>query len=224
MQCVLLRMKSNEEYVHIRASNLLPLPSPTTIRRALGSSECNFSFNSLALEHRRNAFSRLQELERCSVLMFDEIQISKELNFDTRTLKWKGIFDHAGETTIMVPHGDAEHVLLIVFRPVLQSWIQPFTWFGTKGAAPGLAFMQLVAKFILCLFQSDAIVKAIVCDGASTNKSVMTNFGISGSEKGSSKTSHPIKEKEDIHWLTDVPHLIKSMRNHMHNHHRVQVN
>jgi hypothetical protein len=50
IQCVILRMKSFSAYVHIRKIGLLPLPSQSTMRRMLSSSECQFDFNSLALE------------------------------------------------------------------------------------------------------------------------------------------------------------------------------
>jgi hypothetical protein len=59
----------------------------------------------------------------------------KGLDFDTRTLTWKGIVDYGGELSIMVPNGLADHILVFVFRLYLASWIQPFAWFGTKGGA-----------------------------------------------------------------------------------------
>ena len=49
IRCVMLKMKSNEAYVHLRANGLLPLPSLSTIRRILSSSECKFGFNTLQL-------------------------------------------------------------------------------------------------------------------------------------------------------------------------------
>ncbi|XP_045028558.1 uncharacterized protein LOC123471390 [Daphnia magna] len=149
IQCAILRMKSHTAYVHLRANGLLPLPSLSTMRRLLSSAECKFGFNSLALEHISEASKGLQPFERWGTLMWDEISITKDMRFDTRSLKWKGIVDYAGETTIMVPNGLADHVLMFVFRPFLQGWIQPFAWFGTKGGAPGVVLLELVTKSIL---------------------------------------------------------------------------
>ena len=101
-------MKNNKAYLHIRKNGLFPLPSPSTIRRLLISLECRFGFNSLALEYIFNALKRKEEHERWMVLMWDEIVITKELRFDTRTLKWKGIVDCAGECSVMVPNGNAD--------------------------------------------------------------------------------------------------------------------
>ncbi|KZR96174.1 Cell division protein ftsj [Daphnia magna] len=154
--------------------------------------------------------------------MWDEISITKDMRFDTRSLKWKGIVDYAGETTIMVPNGLADHVLMFVFRPFLQGWIQPFAWFGTKGGAPGAVLLELVTKSIVRLFNAGAIVKACVCDGFSTNKSLYTSFGISGTEHGCTSMSHPLDDSVRIHCLIDVPHLLKCTQNHMIKHKKVQ--
>lgn len=73
--------------------------------------------------------------------MLDEMTCTKELNFDTRTLVWKGIVDYGGELHVPVPNGICDHVLVFaaqVFKGKPKWWIQPFAWFGTKGAAPVL--------------------------------------------------------------------------------------
>ena len=57
--------------------------------------------------------------------MLDKMAYGKGLDFDTRTLTWKGIVDYGGELSIMVPNGLADHNLVFVFRPYLASWIQP---------------------------------------------------------------------------------------------------
>ena len=57
--------------------------------------------------------------------MLDKMAYGKGLDFDTRTLTWKGIVDYGGELSIMVPNGLADHILVFVFRPYLAIWIQP---------------------------------------------------------------------------------------------------
>ncbi len=87
----------------------------------------------------------------------DEISITKDMKWDNKSLKWKGIVDY---------------ILVFVFRPFFKGWIQPFAWFGTKGGAPGTVLLELVKKSIARLFQAGAITKASVCDGFSTNNAV----------------------------------------------------
>ena len=127
-------MKSTKAYVHIRKQGLLPLPSPSTIRRLVSSSEFKLGFNTLPREHISDALKDLKVYERWGVLMWDEMAVTKDLKFDPRNLKWKGIVDLAGACSVMVSNGIADHVLVFVFWPFLQGWIQPFAWFETKGA------------------------------------------------------------------------------------------
>lgn len=223
MQCVLLKMKSNKAYIHIRANLLLPLPSPSTIRRLLSSSECRFGFNELALEHIALALKDLPLKLRLCCLMWDEIMITKDLRFDTRTLKWKGIIDYAGETTIMVPNGLADHVLVFVVRPLHGRWIQPFAWFGTKGAAPGVILVELLVKAMSVLYSKGSVVATCVSDGCSTNKAVTKQFGITGRAGVKTSISHPMDPTRNIYFFNDVPHLMKCTRNHMYTHKIVQV-
>lgn len=223
MRCVILKMKSNETYVHLRANGLLPLPSLATIRRTLSSSECTFGFNTLALEHISDAMKGLEPCKRWGTLMWDEVAITKDLRFDPRTCQWKGITDFAGETSIMVPNGIADHVLVFVFRPFLSGWIQPFAWFGTKGGASGSVLAELVPKAIAALYRAGAIVKACVSDGYSTNKTLISQYGMSGEEGGNHFITNPLDHTIKIYFFVDVPHLLKCTRNHMHKHQQVQV-
>ncbi|XP_045036371.1 uncharacterized protein LOC123477088 isoform X4 [Daphnia magna] len=45
MQCLLLKLKSSSTYTHLKNNNILPLPSLSTLRRRLSSSECKYGFN-----------------------------------------------------------------------------------------------------------------------------------------------------------------------------------
>lgn len=128
-----------------------------------------------------------------------------------------------GECEIMEPNAVADHVLVFVFRPFKHARIQPFAWFGTKGAASGIVLMELITKAISCLFQYRAIAKACVSDGVSTNKAVMTQFGISGAKDGHCSVSHCLNEKLKLYWIVDIPHFLKCTRNHFLTHRCVQV-
>ncbi len=117
----------------------------------------------------------------------------------------------------MVPDGLADHVLLFAFRPFLGGWIEPFAWFGTKGAK-GDVLVELITKAISCLFQSGAIVSACMSDGCSTNKSAMKQFGITGKVGETTSIAHPMDDTLVVYFLVDVPHLLKCTRNHLYNH------
>jgi hypothetical protein len=123
----------------------------------------------------------------------------------------------------LVPNGLADHILVFVFRPYLAGWIQPFAWFGTKGGASGTILVELIIKAFACLHNHGAIAKHVVFDGNQTNKSLMKQFGISGEEEGASCLDHPLQPDSKIHFMVDVPHLLKVVRNNMESHRCVQV-
>lgn len=87
------------------------------------------------------------------------------------------------------------------FKGKPKGWIQPFAWFGTKGAAPARVLVELVIKAISKLFEKGAIVKATACDGASTNKSMMSQLGVTGDVGGASSVTHPMEPKHKVHFF-----------------------
>lgn len=71
---------------------------------------------------------------------------------------FNGMKDYDGETSVMIPKRLADHGLLLVFCPFLGGWVQPFAWFGTKGAALALVFIELAIKAKSVLYARGAIV------------------------------------------------------------------
>lgn len=205
---------------------MLPLSSATTQRKLLSSSKCSFGFKALALEAIFEKLKGVKDFKRWITLMLDEMTCTKELEFCTRTLKWKWIVDFGGDLHIQEPDGMCDHVLVFsaqVFKGTPDAWIQPFAWFGTKGAASGRVLLGIVIKAITKLYEKGAFVKAVVCDGCAPKKSMMTLFEVSGQQSGSSYVTHPIDPNQKIYFVTDVSHLLKSTRNNIYKHKIVQV-
>lgn len=223
MECLLLKMKSNEAYHLIQKNKLLPLPHPSTIRRYISSSDCRFGFNDLALEHIKKALDGLDPTDQMGSLIWDEISMKKDLTWDPKNLEWQGIVDFGGEVPT-VPNDIADHALCFMFRPYKQSWVQPFACFASKGAASGAVLYSLITKAISVLFNHKAIVRSCVCDGCSSNKTAMTMFGINTSaEKCKPFFLHPLNPDVKVYWFIDVPHALKCVRNHLMKHKIVQV-
>lgn len=149
--------------------------------------------------------------------MWDEMSITKDLRCDTRIHKWKAIVDYGNELVDTEKKALSDHVLVFVFRPFLSSSIQPFAWFGTSGGAKGNVLAQLMITAISCLHSNGAIVSSCVCDGYSTNKSTMNQFGIRGKKESPYAITHPVDEKREVKFMIDAPHLAKSTRNHVFN-------
>jgi hypothetical protein len=77
---------------------------------------------------------------------------------------------------------------------------------------------QLVIKAICLLKNAGAKVDGVVSDAATSNRKLWTELGISGSkDKINNKFRHPLDNKKHIFMFSDAPHLIKNVRNRLHN-------
>ena len=172
LECMPLRMKSNLAYHHIRAINLLPLPSQSTMRRLLSCTPCSFGLNKFALDAIKKSLEGKEERLRYGSLVADEMAITAEANCNGQTLLTDG-FVNFGDDVTRVSKRDgelADHALVLIFRPFRESWIQPIAVYTTKGACPGTILHEILSRAIIALDMNGAIVKSIVCDSATSNK------------------------------------------------------
>jgi len=114
MQCLLLKLKSSTTYIHIRKNNILPLPSISTIRRRLSSSDCKFGFNELAMENIKKELDNLPPADRWGTLMWDEISLKKDVTWHYTKLEWHNIVDFGDGIESAVKDGIATHALVLI--------------------------------------------------------------------------------------------------------------
>ena len=224
IESLLLSMKSPKSYRNLRDNKLLPLPSESNLQRLLSSSDCGFGFNERALENISKVLSKLPRHLRYGTLMWDEISIKKDLTWDSKMLKWNGVVNFGSDIKAATKHGLTDHVLVLLFRPFRQKWIQPIAWFASKGAADNNTLAEIIVKAIVMLHRSGAIVKAMVCEGHANNKSVLQKMGVSGEKGANNWIPHSLEPSIKIYAFIDVAHLIKCTRNHLLHHKIVQLN
>lgn len=226
LDCMLLRIKSKAAYVHLKKYKLLPLPSLSTIRRLISSMPCTFGFNQHALKSIKDALAPHPRSFRLGTLVWDEMAIEVSLEFDAHKLKFEGMADY-GDVGVDFKSQQgqlADHALVYIFRPFRLPWIQPVAVFATKGAAPGDVLHDIMQRAILAIFHQGGIVKAVVCDGAQSNKKAIALCGVSGDMlMENHHIEHPAVKNEKIYFFCDAPHMIKCIRNNMLMHTEVQV-
>lgn len=87
--------------------------------------------------------------------------------------------------------------------------------FASKRPTKGTLLAQLLIQCIVKLEQAGVFTDSVVCDGASTNRSMWKQLGISGT-LGSMVNAfeHPLDTSRKVYVLSDTPHLF--IRNRLH--------
>ncbi|XP_077544710.1 uncharacterized protein LOC144157857 [Haemaphysalis longicornis] len=216
MNCLLLRIASPKAYKLIKAMNLLPLPTCSRLNQIIAGVPCQYGFNKVALETIKTYFKNNPEKWNHGTILIDEIKLRQSVEFNPSTYKFDGFVDFAG--TAPDENGKlADHALVVMFVPIFDSWVQPVASFATRGAAPGVVLAKMVLESVLQLERHGASILAVVSDGAGNNRSMWTHLGISGKlDQATNKVPHPsLEEGRFLHFLCDVPHIMKCIRNHL---------
>lgn len=157
-------------------------------------------------------------------LILDEIKLRQAYDFNKCSYKMDGFVDYGGVTNEGT-NQLADHALVLMFVPLFESWVQPIAAFATKCAAPGKILAELVLEAVVRLHKHNATVISIVSDGAGNNRSMWQQLGVSGSMAAPChKIAHPcLPDGKFVHFICDVPHAIKCVRNHLLKHKYGQV-
>ncbi|XP_018310127.1 uncharacterized protein [Mycetomoellerius zeteki] len=87
----------------------------------------------------------------------------------------------------------ADHALVFMFTSLADNFQQPMAIFGCVGATKGRVLAQLTLQAIIFLEEVGARVHGIICDGATTNRKMWDEFGISGKIQNTSSQGQVYK-------------------------------
>lgn len=224
LNCMLVRIASPWAYKLLIDLNMLPLPTMSRLTQILKGIPCKYGFQVVCLEAIQRQMSKQPPNRASGTLVVDEIKLRQSYEFNKSTYKIDGFVDYGG----IVKEGTgqlADHALVFMFVPMFEGWVQPIASFATKGAAPGRVLAELVLEAVVQLHKYGATVIAVVSDGAGNNKSMWQQFGVSGAASNPRhKIQHPcLPEGQHLHFICDVPHAMKRVRNHLLKHEYGQV-
>lgn len=216
LNCLMLRISSPRAYKLISEMKMLPLPSLSRLAQILKGLPCKYGFNPVCLEAIQKQFHGKADEQRLGSLILDEIKLRQAYDFNKCSYKMDGFVDYGGVTNEGT-NQLADHALVLMFVPLFESWVQPIAAFATKGAAPGKILAELVLEAVVRLHKHNATVISIVSDGAGNNRSMWQQLGVSGSMAAPChKIAHPcLPDGKFVHFICDVPHAIKCVRNHL---------
>ena len=111
-----------------------------------------------------------------------------------------------------------------MFQPLASSYTQTVAVFASNGPVKGEELAKIVVKGIIFLEDCGAKIHAIISDGASTNKKMNTELGVNGKLKNTKNWFvHPNDNTRKVFVFSDVPHIIKNIRNRLHDKRRLKV-
>lgn len=172
--CLLLNIRSPSGYSFWRNNNILSLPCISNIRKCLSIHvKCGLDYRFSA------TFKKLatkDASQKHGILIFDEIHVRKDMRFNATTMSYTGHTDFGCE--VKAPHQVADHGLVFTFHSFGESHPQPVVVCASHGPTKGTVLAQLIVKAILLLQDVGAYVDAIVCDDATTNRSVLKSLEI----------------------------------------------
>ena len=110
----------------------------------------------------------------------------------------------------------ATHGLVLMYKAITAKYAQPIAVSASKGPVKRTELAKIVIKAIMSLENVGAIVHGLISDGATTNRKMWSDLGISGvKDKCQPFFTHPCEESRKIFVLSVTPHLIKTIRNRL---------
>jgi len=159
------------------------------------------------------------------VVAFDEMQIKSKLVYQRGTGKLVG-FTELGDVNDEfqrfqssfadgkdITRDCATHTLVYMVRGIFSSLIYPFGFFATTGVTSSQLY-ACTMEAIRVLSALDFQVRALVSDGASTNRRLYSTIANTESDFW---TLNPQSPKLRLYFFSDVPHLLKTTRNGIEN-------
>lgn len=219
MVCLLLRLTSPKGYKALSSMKVLPLPSTCRLVQLLRGLPCEYGLNKFALESIQLQMTGKPEHQTYGCIIIDEVKLREATEFNRTSCKFDGFINY-GDVAKADGGQLADHALVIMFNPMFDSWVQPIASYATKGAAPGWVLAKMVVNSVLQLQQHGAHVLAVISDGAGNNKSMWKHLGVSGKlGEAQCKIDHPcLPDGAFLHFICDMPHVIKCVRNHLMKH------
>ena len=209
----------------MRDNNILPLPSKTTITKYLKSSNtgCGFDENFFSLF--KEQILTYPELARNGTLSFDEMQVRSAVDVNVQSMTFDGLLDFNCKNSTSDTLSDnnldkkADKALVFMYSSLAHKFQQPVGMFASMGNTTSKELALLITTGIMAVEKAGAKVHALVCDGASVNRGIWSEFGIKGrvDEPVCSSFTNPFDESRQIYIISDVPHLLKCIRNNLYN-------
>ena len=221
--CLSLKLVSSSAYHALRSSGILILPSERTLRDYTHwmKSDAGFS-DSVDKDLMKEAkIDTVWDFQKHACLVFDEVRIKEDLVYDKHSCQIIG-FVNLGEVNNQLLELErsekgkpeqciAKHIVVFMVRNLFSKLEFPYVQFPCSALSADLIF-PLVWDCVKRLESLGFYVMALTADGASCNRKFFRMH--SSKETLTYKTKNVFSRNgRPIFFISDVPHLIKTVRN-----------
>ena len=184
----------------------LALPGISTLKSYLKKVDIKPGFHQNIFDASTCKAEHMSAESKLCAILFDEMAIKEQVSYDVRNDSVCGLedFGTGGRTRYV-----ANHAGVFMVRGLVDKWKQPVVYFLTSGP---MCSDRLKTTLLTCIEKVQAtglIVKVVICDQGSNNRSVVNSLGVS--------VDNPTFQHNGstIFVLYDPPHLLKNIRNNI---------
>ena len=219
--CLYLRHISSKGYEMLRESGCIKLPSQRTLRDYTHYVNASIGFSAEVDQHLIDVANLSKDRNKYVVLVIDEMHIKEELVYDKHEGSLIG-FANLGKTNNQLLELEAalsqdnprrplaSTMLVLMVRGLFQKLNYPYAQFACANLS-GDQLFDPIWQAVSRLERLGFSVLALTCDGASPNRRFWKLHG-KGSEM-TYKVRNPYATDRDLFFISDPPHLLKTIRN-----------
>ena len=187
------------------------LPSANTLRKVMRGINIYPGFPENIVQAFKLKVDQMTEVEKECCLVFDEIALKKQLNYNVEKDFIEGLEDF-GEIIDKSQNSQsspADHAVVFMARGLIHRWKQPFGYMVTSNTVKAGDLKPLVFEALDTLKSIGLKVRALICDQGSNNCSMLSSLNVCP------ETPYFFKETDKYYVFYDPPHLIKNVRNNL---------
>lgn len=152
---------------------LFALPSSRTLRLLLQKVPLHTGINNVIfshLFHQQSTFKNAKD--KICILMWDEISLQPQLQYDTINDKIVGFEDWGHKRTQRI----ADHALVFMLRGIRTGWKIPLSYNFCKSQTKSGQLIYCIKKIVKKVAQSGFTIIATVCDQGTSNVSAINEL------------------------------------------------
>ena len=220
--CLYLRHLSGKSYDLLRTSGCVKLPSQSTLRDYTHHIPAKIGFSAEVDQHIVDVAFLSKELNRYIILIMDEMHIKHDLVYDKHEGSLIGFVDLGSTNNQLLEFENAlaatttdpklaSTMLTFMVRGLLCKFNYPYAQFACDDLS-GSQLFEPMWEAVGRLERLGFCVLGVTCDGATPNRRLWRLHG--GKDELVYKVPNIFADdKRDLYFISDPPHLLKTIRN-----------